>query len=203
MFSTLLSAELQVQESYVRWTGSLRRFLTRSAHGRYQRLLALADRALYAGAEWTARDPGTRTLDRDVLGIGTFAFTDASQTQLWRDVGAQQVQVQAAPETIVLTEAARAALRLAAGTSRRAVARTVNSLLAQRHVVSGADAYDATPAEFQRLGVLVTLLDLGIAHGRVRNDLSEQVLLIGLREQPLRVVFPHVIFDRHISEGRS
>jgi hypothetical protein len=203
MFATLLAAELRVQKSYVRWTASLRRFLTRSAHGRYRRLLSLADRALHTGAAWVEHDPGVRTLDIDILRIGPYAITDISQTQLWRDLGPQQVTVDAAPRAVSLPETDRAALRLAAGTSRRAVSRTINTLLRERPVVTGAEVYDATPAEFQRLGALVTLLDLAITHGQVNVDIGEQVTIARDREQALRVLFPHLVFDRRIDIGES
>jgi len=203
MFATLLAAELRVQKSYVRWTASLRRFLTRSAHGRYRRLLSLADRALHTGAAWVERDPGVRTLDIDILRIGPYAITDISQTQLWRNLGPQQVTVEAAPRAVSLPETDRAALRLAAGTSRRAVSRTINTLLRERPVVTGAEVYEATPAEFQRLGALVTLLDLAIIHGQVNVDIGEQVTIAGDREQALRVLFPHLVFDRLIDIGES
>lgn len=203
MFATLLAAELRVQQSYVRWTASLRRFLTRSAHGRHRRLLSLADRALHTGAAWVARDPRARTLDTDILRIGSFAVTDISQTQLWRDLGPQQVTVDAAPQTVSLPETDRAALRLAAGTSRRAVSRTINALLEEQPVVTGAEVYEQTPAEFQRLGALVTLLDLAITHGQVNVSVGEHVTITGNRDQALRVVFPHLVFDRSIELGEG
>ncbi|WP_410652339.1 DUF3375 family protein [Amycolatopsis sp. cmx-4-54] len=195
MFSTLLAAELRVQESYVRWTASLRRFLTRSAHGRHGRLLSLADRALHTGATWAEQDPGARFLDGDLLGIGVFAFTDVSQIQLWRDLSPQTVVVQVQQDALPLPELDRAALRLAAGTSRRAVLRTINTLLKDRRVVTGAEVYEATPAEFQRLGALVTLLDLAVTHGRVEVAARERVTIGGDRRCALHVVFPHIVFD--------
>jgi hypothetical protein len=203
MFATLLAAELRVQKSYVRWTASLRRFLTRSAHGRHRRLLGLADRALQAGAAWVACDPGSRTLDTDVLRIGPYAVADISQTQLWRDLVPQQVRVDSAPQAVILPETDRAALRLAAGTSRRAVSRTINTLLRERVVVTGTEVYEATPAEFQRLGALVTLLDLAITYGQVNISIGEQVSIATDREHALRVVFPHLAFDRIIELGEG
>lgn len=203
MFATLLAAELRVQKSYVQWTASLRRFLTRSAHGRHRRLLSLADRALHTGAAWVARDPGARTLDTDVLRIGPYAVTDISQIQLWRDLGPQQVTVDAAPQVVALPETDRAALRLAAGTSRRAVSRTINTLLKARPFVTGAEVYEATPAEFQRLGALVIMLDLAITYGQVNVSIGDRVSVTGNREQALRVVFPHLVFDRVIDLEES
>ena len=94
MLSTLLAAELDVQNSYVRWSASLRRFLTRAAHGRHQRLLSLADRALHAGATWVQAEPGQQHLPQDVLGVGPLAVTDICQTQLWRDHGPQDVVIE-------------------------------------------------------------------------------------------------------------
>ena len=67
-----MSAELDVQEAYVRWTASLRRVLTRAAHGQHARLLSLSSMALEAAADWVAADPHSRgrELDADVLGVG-------------------------------------------------------------------------------------------------------------------------------------
>lgn len=72
MFSTLMGAELDVQQAYVRWTGSLRRVLTRAAHGQHARLLSLSSLALETAADWAAADPNSRgrELDVDVLGVG-------------------------------------------------------------------------------------------------------------------------------------
>lgn len=201
MFATLLDAELRVQRSYVRWTASLRRFLTRTAHGRYRRLLSLADRALHAGTEWVAADPGARILDTDLLRIGRYGFSDISQLQLWQDLGPQQVTINATAHAIALPDTDRAALRLAAGTSRRAVSRVVNSLLTSRPLVTGAEVYERMPSEFQRLGALVNLVDLAITEGTVRVDASEQVTIVSDREQMLRVVFPHVVFDHAVELG--
>ncbi|WP_314101611.1 DUF3375 family protein, partial [uncultured Frigoribacterium sp.] len=58
LISSLLAEEQAVQETYGRWTSSLRRFLSRSGADRHQRLLALADRALDAGAAWAEQRPG-------------------------------------------------------------------------------------------------------------------------------------------------
>jgi len=60
MFSTLMSAELDVQEAYVRWTASLRRLLTRAARGQHARLLSLSSLALETAADWGWRP--TRTV---------------------------------------------------------------------------------------------------------------------------------------------
>lgn len=195
MLSNLLVAELRVQESYVRWTASLRRFLTRAAHGRHQRLMSLADRALTAGVAWVEREPAHRTLTDDPLGIGALAVTDISQTQLWRDHGPQTVRIDVVSHESQLPQSDRAALRLAAGTSPKTVTRTVNRLLEERHLVTGEEAFGATPVEFQRLGTLVSLLDLAITHGRVETRVREQVTLCGDREQALRVALPHLVFD--------
>ncbi|MCE6998573.1 hypothetical protein LZG04_27795 [Saccharothrix sp. S26] len=65
---------------------------TRVAHGRHQRLLSLADRALYAGATWVQADPGQRYVPQDLLGIGPLATVDISQVQLWRDRDPQNVR---------------------------------------------------------------------------------------------------------------
>jgi hypothetical protein len=195
MLSTLLAAELDVQNSYVRWSASLRRFLTRAAHGRHQRLLNLADRALHAGATWVQAEPGQRYVPQDVLGVGPLAITDISQTQLWRDQGPQEVIVDVTEQRNALPVEDRAALRLAAGTSPRAVRRTINKLLADRPLVTGAEVFDATPSEFQRLGTLVSLLDLAVMHGQVETELDETVELSGDRTTTLLATLPHVIFD--------
>jgi hypothetical protein len=195
MLSTLLAAELDVQSSYLRWSASLRRFLTRAAHGRNQRLLNLADRALYAGATWVQAKPGQRHMPQDVLGVGPLAIIDISQTQLWRDHGPQEVVVEVAEQRRTLPNEDRAALRLAAGTSPRAVGRTINKLLADRPVATGAEVFEATPAEFQRLGTLVSLLDLAVIHGQVDTDLDEIVRLSGDRAIVLMATLPHLVFD--------
>lgn len=195
MLSTLLAAELDVQNSYVRWSASLRRFLTRAAHGRHQRLLSLADRALHAGATWAQAEPGQRYVPQDVFGVGTLAIVDISQAQLWRDHGPQEVVVEVAEQLGTLPIADRAALRLATGTSPRAVGRTINTLLADRPVVTGAEVFDATPTEFQRLGALVSLLDLAVMHGQVATDLNEVVRLSGDRATALMATLPYLVFD--------
>ncbi|GAB3966978.1 DUF3375 family protein [Plantactinospora veratri] len=148
MLSTLLAAELDVQNSYVRWSASLRRYLTRVAHGRHQRLISLADRALHAGATWVQAEPGQRYVPQDLLGVGPLAITDISQTQLWRDHGPQEVVVEVTEQRTTLPTEDRAALRLAAGTGQRAVGRTINTLLTDRQVVTGAEVFDATPGSF-------------------------------------------------------
>lgn len=57
MFSALLTAQLQVEQSYLRWTTSLRRIVTRAAHGRHARLISVAALALEAAAEWVDSNP--------------------------------------------------------------------------------------------------------------------------------------------------
>lgn len=195
MLSTLLAAELEVQNSYVRWSASLRRFLMRAANGRHQRLLNLADRALHAGATWVQAEPGQRHVPQDVLGVGALAVIDVSQTQLWRYHGPQEVVVEVTEQRRTLPTEDRAALRLAAGTSRRAVGRTINELLADRPVVTGTDVFEASPAEFQRLGTLVSLLDLAVMHGQVEIDFDETVLLSGNRTTALMATLPHLVFS--------
>ncbi|MFJ6199885.1 DUF3375 family protein [Micromonospora sp. NPDC092111] len=195
MLSTLLAAELDVQNSYVRWSASLRRFLTRVAHGRHQRLLTLADRALHAGTAWVQAERGQRYVPQDVLGVGPHAVIDISQTQLWRDHGPQEVVVEVTEQRRTLPTQDRAALRLAAGTSPRAVGRTINMLLVGRPVVTGAEVFDATAEEFQRLGTLVSLLDLAVLHGQVDTNLVETVRLSGDRATTLIAALPHLVFD--------
>ncbi len=195
MLSILLAAELDVQNSYVRWSASLRRFLTRAAHGRHQRLLSLADRALYAGAGWVKAEPGQQYLPHEILGIGPLAVTDVSQTQLWRDHGPQEVVVEVTEQRKTLPDGDRAALRLAAGTSPRAVGRTINKLLTSQESVTGVEVFEATPAEFQRLGLLVSLLDLAVAHGAVKAGAVHTVALAGNRIATLMATLPHLVFD--------
>jgi Protein of unknown function (DUF3375) len=198
MLSTLLAAELDVQTSYVRWSASLRRFLTRAAHGRHQQLLKLADGALHAGATWAQAQPGQRHVPYDMLGVGTLAVVDISQTQLWREHGPQEVVVEAAEQRRTLPTEDRAALRLAAGTSPRTVGRTINTLLTKRPVVSGAEVFAATPAEFRHLGALVSLLDLAVEHGQVDTTLAETVRLSGDRTTALLATLPHIAFDHSV-----
>jgi hypothetical protein len=200
MFATLMNAELEVEEAYVRWTASLRRVLTRAAYGQHARLLSLSSLALEAAAEWVAADPHSRgrELDVDVLGIGLFGAEDVSQVQLWRDAGPQNVTVSVATAGGQLPAGERAALRLAAGTSPKAVAGRINELVAQRGVVTAAEVFERTPAEFQRLGSLVTMLDLAVHYGTVDPQVAEQVTLGGQREHELTVLLPHLAFHEPI-----
>jgi uncharacterized protein DUF3375 len=200
MFSTLMSAELDVQEAYVRWTASLRRVLTRAALGQHARLLSLSSLALEAAADWVATDPHSRgrELDVDVLGVGVFAVEDVSQMQLWRDAGPQNVTVSVAASGGPLPAGERAALRLAAGTGNKAVARRINELVAERGVVTAAEVFEHTPIEFQRLGSLVTMLGLAVLYGTVDPEATEQVTLSGAREHELAVLMPHLAFHQPI-----
>jgi hypothetical protein len=200
MFSTLMSAELDVQEAYVRWTASLRRVLARAALGQHARLLSLSSVALEAAADWVAADPHSRgrELDVDVLGVGVFAVEDVSQMQLWRDAGPQNVTVSVAASGGPLPAGERAALRLAAGTGNKAVARRINELVAERGVVTAADVFEHIPTEFQRLGSLVTMLGLAVLYGAVDPEAVEQVTLSGAREHELAVLMPHLAFHQPI-----
>lgn len=90
------------------------------------------------------------------------------------------------------------ALRLAAGTSRKAVAKRINDLVADRGVVTAAEVFEHTPAEFQRLGFLVTMLDLAVQHGTVAPEVAERVTLSGQREHELTVLLPHLAFHEPI-----
>jgi hypothetical protein len=203
MFSTLMSAELDVEEAYVRWTASLRRVLTRAAHGQHARLLSLSSQALEAAAGWVAADPRSRgrELDADVLGVGLFGAQDVSQVQLWRDAGPQDVTISVTGPGRQLPAGERAALRLAAGTSQKAVAKRINELVGERGVVTAAEVFERTPAEFQRLGSLVTMLDLAVEYGTVDPDAAEQVTLSGEREPDLTVLLPHLAFGELIVLG--
>ncbi len=201
MFSMLMSAELDVQAAYVRWTASLRRVLTRAADGQHARLLSLSSLALDAAADWAAADPHSRgrELDAYVLGVGSFGAQDISQMQLWHDAGPQNVTISVRADGGQLPAGDRAALRLAAGTSRKAVAKRVNDLLADRTVVTAAEVFEHTPAEFRRLGFLVTMLDLAVQHGTVAEDVAERVTLSGRREHELTVLLPHLAFHEPIT----
>lgn len=201
MFSMLMSAELDVQAAYVRWTASLRRVLTRAADGQHARLLSLSSLALDAAADWAAADPHSRgrELDAYVLGVGSFGARDISQMQLWHDAGPQNVTISVRAGGGQLPAGDRAALRLAAGTSRKAVAKRVNDLLADRSVVTAAEVFEHTPAEFRRLGFLVTMLDLAVQHGTVAEDIAERVTLSGRREHELTVLLPHLAFHEPIT----
>jgi Protein of unknown function (DUF3375) len=205
MFSTLLAAELQVQEAYVRWTSSLRRVLTRATHRPQARLLALTSIALDAATEWVDADPRARghEISADIFGVGVIAVEDVSQMQLWRDHGPQQVRVSVVASSEPLAASERAALRLAAGTSARVVGDRIERLVRERGLVTGSEVYEATPSEFQRLGTLVTLLDLAIEHGSVNTEAAEQVALGGDREHALLVLMPHLVFDRSMRADAS
>lgn len=61
--------------------------------------------------------------------------------------------------------------------------------------VTGAEVFAATPAEFQHLGALVSLLDLAVLHGQVDTDLDETVRLSGDRATALIATLPHLVFD--------
>ncbi len=54
--------------------------------------------------------------------------------------------------------------------------------------------FEATPAKFQRLGTLVSLLDLAVMHGQVDTDLDETVQLFGDRTTALTATLPHLVF---------
>ena len=201
MFSTLMSAELEVQEAYMRWTASLRRVLTRAADGQHARLLSLSSLALEAAADWVAADPHSRgrELDADVLGVGLFGVEDVSQLQLWRDAGPQNVTVSVTADGGQLPAGERAALRLAAGTSHKAVARRINELVAERGVVTATEVFERTPAEFRRLGSLVMMLDLAVQYGMVDPEVAELVMLSGKHEHELTVLLPHLAFHEPIA----
>ncbi|MFE3998034.1 DUF3375 family protein [Nocardioides sp. YIM B13467] len=199
LVSSLLTADHEVQETYLRWTASLRRFLSRTANGRHQRLINLAEEALDAGLAWVQAQPGSVPMPGDVLGIGVLDVKDISQTQWWRDPGPRSVKVIVEANNDPLPEADRAALRLAMGTAQPAVARTINSLLDIHPTVTGTQVYDATPEEFQRLGTILSLLDLGIAHGTVDDQNSERVRILADHGQVLEVALPHVLFDKPVA----
>ena len=100
-----------------------------------------------------------------------------------------------------LPTADREALRLAAGTSPRVVARTVNRLIRERGAVTGSEVFDATPPDFRRLGALVSLLDLAITYGQVSDHIRDRVALQPAQERALHVALPHLRFDTPIMIG--
>lgn len=181
LISSLLAEEQTVQETYGRWTSSLRRFLTRSGSDQQQRLLTLADRALHAGGVWAERRPGHAMLPADHgdgLGLGALDVRDVSQVQLHTDRARPTVDVQVTIGDATLPEADRAALRLTSGTSTAAVSATIDRLLGDRDEVTSADVYRATDPEFRRLGLVLSMLDLALDRGVVGDD-TETVELAG------------------------
>jgi hypothetical protein len=179
LISSLLAEEQSVQETYGRWTSSLRRFLSRSGAEKHQRLLTLAERALHAGAAWAESRPGAAVLPEDVLGLGAVDVVDVSQVQLWSERGRPTVEVRVAEGDAALPAADRAALRLTAGTSPAAVAATIDRLLAEgdgRDEVTSADVYRATEPEFRRLGLVLSMLDLAVERGVVTDETESVVL---------------------------
>jgi hypothetical protein len=181
LISSLLAEEQTVQETYGRWTSSLRRFLTRSGSDQQQRLLTLADRALHAGGVWAERRPGHAMLPADHgdgLGLGALDVRDVSQVQLHTDRARPTVDVQVTIGDAALPEADRAALRLTSGTSTAAVSATIDRLLVDRDEVTSADVYRATDPEFRRLGLVLSMLDLALDRGVVGDD-TETVELAG------------------------
>lgn len=201
MFSTLLAAELEVHTAYVRWTAALRGVVTRASHGRYGRLLTLSSQALEVAGRWVAADPRNRgaEVDLDVLGIGVLAVQDVSQLQLWRASDPQQVRIEITRNGGELPDSERMALRLAAGSSHRAVAGRINRLLRERGVVTAAAVFDDTPEEFRRLGTLVTMLDLAVVSGQVDESDAELVGLLGNAERQLTVMLPRLVFTEPIT----
>jgi hypothetical protein len=131
--------------------------------------------------------------------VGVFGAEDVSQLQLWRDIGPQDVTVSVAADGGELPAGERAALRLAAGTSPKAVAKRINELVAERGVVTAAEVFEHTPAEFQRLGSLVTMLDLAVQYGTVDAEVAKLVTLSGNREHELTVLLPHLAFHEPIA----
>ncbi|WP_454859588.1 DUF3375 family protein [Promicromonospora soli] len=198
MLATLLDADRSVYASYVRWSGSLRRFLMRAAGADQQRIASLAAQALASGTQWAQTHPGRRKIPVEILGIGSFDVQDISQTELWRERVPNDVVVRVATSQGELPAKDRAALRLAAGTGSRAMGRIINRLLHNQPFVTAAEAFDATPDEFRRLGAAVSLLDLAIEHGQVSDQDVEQVELAGDRPTALLLTLPHLIFDAPI-----
>jgi hypothetical protein len=201
LITSLLAEEQSVQETYVRWTSSLRRFLSRSGSDRHARLLSLAARALDAGALWTERRPGPALVDGDLLGIGGWELVDMTQAQLWRDRGRPEVGVAITENDDPLPDDEREALRLAVATSTAAVRDTIGSLLADAETVTGAEVYAATPAEYRRLGLAVSLVELGAEHGAVAEGVQTVPLDVsaGARE----VTMPLLVFGRDAADEEA
>jgi hypothetical protein len=198
LISSLLAEEQSVQETYGRWTSSLRRFLSRSSTERHQRLLTLADRALHAGGVWAERRPGPAVLPVDVLGLGALDVVDVSQAQLYSDRGRPTVDVQVPEGDATLPAADRAALRLTSGTSTAAVAATLERLLDRHETVTSAELYEATDPEFRRLGLVLSMLDLAIDQGVV-DESTETVTLTSADDAggaDRQVVLPRLVFRR-------
>lgn len=193
LIGSLLAEEQTVQETYVRWMSSLRRFLSRSGAAKHQRLLSLADQALAAGAHWAQVRPGPVSLDEDVLGLGPWAITDVTQTQVWRGGERPDIGVAVTESRDALPDGERAALRLAVGTGPDAVQETIDRLLAERGTVTGSEVYAATAPEFRRLGLLVSLLDRAAEQDAVRS--GDDTVRIAVPGQPDRdVTFPRTRF---------
>ncbi|MFE4470260.1 DUF3375 family protein [Leifsonia sp. NPDC056824] len=201
LITSLLAEEQTVQETYVRWTSSLRRFLSRSGSDRHARLLSLAARALDAGALWTERRPGPVLVDGDVLGIGGWDLVDVTQTQLWRDRGRPEVGVTITENDDPLPDHEREALRLAVGTSAAAVRETIDSLLSRAETVTGADVYAETPPEFRRLGLAVSLIELGAEHDAVAEGV--QTVPLELADGDREVTMPLLVFGRDALETEA
>jgi hypothetical protein len=193
LIGSLLAEEQTVQETYVRWMSSLRRFLSRSGAARHQRLLSLADQALAAGAHWAEVRPGPVSVAEDVLGLGPWALTDVSQAQVWRGGERAEIGVAVTESSDALPDTEREALRLAVGTSPAAVQETIDRLLAERAGATGADVYAATPPEFRRLGLLVSLLDRAAEQGEVLDG-DETVRIAVPGETERAVTFPRTRF---------
>ncbi|WP_295125522.1 DUF3375 family protein [uncultured Leifsonia sp.] len=201
LITSLLAEEQSVQETYVRWTSSLRRFLSRGGSDRHSRLLALAARAVDAGALWAERRPGPALVDGDVLGIGGWDLVDVTQAQLWRDRGRPEVGVAITENDDPLPADERDALRLAVGTSAAAVRETIDSLLSDAETVTGADVYAATPPEYRRLGLAVSLIELGAELGAVADGVQTVPLDVaaGARE----VTMPLLVFGRDAADREA
>ncbi|WP_348787278.1 DUF3375 family protein [Leifsonia sp. NPDC080035] len=198
LITSLLAEEQAVQETYVRWTSSLRRFLSRNGSEKHARLLSLAERALAAGALWAERRPGPVLTDEDVLGIGGWGLVDVTQAQLWRDRGRPEVGIAITENDDPLPETDREALRLAVETSAAAVRERVGELLRDRETVTGAEVYAATPDEFRRLGLAVSLIELGAELGAVSEGVQTVPLAVG--DETREVTMPLLVFGRDAIE---
>lgn len=162
MLSSLLGQQLKVQGTHTRWAASLRRFLTRQPAARRQQLVDAVDRALAAGSEWAGADPGLRHIVPITIGVGALDLPESSGLKLWSEPVREEVEVVATEATEDLPDDQRAALRLAAGTSTKAVVDTINSLIVQGQLVTAGDIVAATPEEFRHMGLVTSIFAVAL-----------------------------------------
>lgn len=179
MLSVLLGQQLRVQGTHTRWAASLRRFLTRQPAARRQQLVDAVDAALAAGSEWAGADPGLRHIVPITIGVGAFDMPESSGLKLWSEQVREEVKVVATEATEDLPDDQRTALRLAAGTSTKAVIDTIKSLIGQRQTVTAADIVAATPEEFRRMGLVTSIFAVALDDQAIDESDSDQITLGG------------------------